>query len=68
MALSSLNIRTFVDKQMNNNQIQFDKQLTVWFDAFKTLKFIHAIREQGLEDIPLEQALKHAAFSVHQTM
>ncbi len=52
----------FVSKQKNNNQIQFNKQLHVWFDAFKTLKFIHSLREQKYADIPLEQGIELAQF------
>ena len=61
-ALKSVGILSFITKQQKANQIQFDKQVIVWFDSFKTLKFIHALRELGLGNIPLEQALAKAPF------
>lgn len=62
-ALQDIKLASFVDKQKNNNQIQFNKQLTVWFDAFKTLKFIHSLREQKYADIPLQQAIETTNFT-----
>ena len=64
LALTELNFVSFVNKQCKANQQQFDKQFIVWFDAFKTLKFIHAIRMQGFEDIVLNEAIAQASFSV----
>jgi hypothetical protein len=61
-ALKNIGVLSFITKQKSANQIQFDKQLIVWFDSFKTLKFIHALRELGLNNIPLEQALAKAPF------
>lgn len=52
----------FVLKQGNTNQVQFNKQLLVWFDAFKTLKFLHGLRERKYTDIPLDEALQLAEF------
>ncbi|WP_426370195.1 hypothetical protein [Pseudocolwellia sp. HL-MZ7] len=63
-ALLEAKLDSFVTKQKNNNQIQFNKQLNVWFDAFKTLKFIHSLREQKYADIPLQQGLELAKFSL----
>ena len=65
-ALQDIKLASFVDKQKNNNQIQFNKQLTVWFDAFKTLKFIHSLREQKYTDIPLQQAIETANFTFNE--
>ncbi len=39
------------------------KWLTDWFDAFRTLKLVHALRQTGLPDIPWFQALTKASFS-----
>ena len=39
------------------------KWLTDWFDAFRTLKLVHALRQTGLPDIPWFQALQNASFS-----
>ena len=61
-ALKVVGVLSFVSKQKSAKQIQFDKQLIVWFDSFKTLKFIHALRELGLSNMPLKQALIKAPF------
>lgn len=63
-ALQSIGLDKFIKNQLNASQDQFNKQTQVWFDAFKTLKFIHALREVGLHDIPLKQALLEAKFNV----
>ncbi len=64
MALQQLGFIGFVQKQRHNKQQQFDKQLRIWFDAFKTLKFIHYIRDSKYPDIPLKDALASAPFNV----
>jgi len=61
-ALIDIQFEKFIASQKNNNQIQFNKQLIVWFDAFKTLKFIHNLRDNYYQDIPLQQALLIAHF------
>ncbi|WP_085299767.1 glycosyltransferase family protein [Cognaticolwellia mytili] len=61
-ALENIGVLSFITKQQKASKAQFDKQLIVWFDSFKTLKFIHALRELGLNNIPLEQALAKAPF------
>jgi len=61
-ALSEIGFLRFVEQHQQVKQVQFERQLNVWFDAFKTLKFIHSIRLQGYADIPLSQALKEANF------
>lgn len=33
-----------------------------WFDAFRTLKFVHALRDTGLVDVPWRQAIADAPF------
>ncbi len=63
-ALVSIGLLSFVTKQQSAKQAQFDKQLTVWFDSFKTLKFIHALRDLGFDSILLEQAITDAPFSL----
>ncbi|NQZ21998.1 MAG: hypothetical protein HRT53_08065 [Colwellia sp.] len=64
-ALKSIKFEKFVTNQINSDQIQFNKQLIVWFDAFKTLKFIHSLRENYYPDIPLQQAISNANFTIH---
>lgn len=63
-ALAEIGFDHFVEKQKNNNEKQFNKQLVVWFDAFKTLKFIHNIRVNHYQDIPLSLALSKAPFTL----
>jgi hypothetical protein len=62
LALTELCFESFIQKQKNSNEKQFNKQLIVWFDAFKTLKFIHSMRANYYPDIPLSQALSEAPF------
>lgn len=38
------------------------QHLHTWFDAFRTLKFIHALRDAGLPSLPLREALTTAPF------
>jgi hypothetical protein len=33
-----------------------------WFDAFRTMMFLHALRERGWPDLPHREALKRADF------
>jgi hypothetical protein len=61
-ALKNIGFPSFISKQKSAKEAQFNKQLTVWFDSFKTLKFIHALRELGVESIALEQAIAEAPF------
>jgi hypothetical protein len=63
-ALKNIGLLTFIAKQKSAKQAQFNKQLIVWFDSFKTLKFIHARRDLGLGNIALEQAITAAPFSI----
>lgn len=65
-ALTNIGLRTFIAKQKLAKQAQFDKQLIVWFDSFKTLKFIHALRDLTFESIPLEQAIAEAPFAIRR--
>lgn len=65
-ALLEVGLDTFVEKHQSAKQVQFEKQLTVWFDSFKTLKFIHALRENGLDNMALQQALTEAPFELTQ--
>ncbi len=38
------------------------QRLQVWFDGFRTLKLIHALRDQGLADTPWKEAFDAAPF------
>lgn len=63
-AMLSIGLKKFVDKQLNSSEKQFNKQLLIWFDAFKTLKFIHYVRDNGFPNIELNKAVKLADFSI----
>jgi hypothetical protein len=41
--------------QRHNKKTTFDKFLTDWFDGFKTLKFIHFMRDQFLPSVPFSR-------------
>lgn len=41
---------------------QLRRRLHTWFDAFRTLKFVHAIRDAGFGELPYLQALATAPF------
>lgn len=45
-------------------QTQFQLQLKGWFDAFRTLKFIHFLREQCYPNVPLQDALQNPHFQI----
>lgn len=71
-ALKSISFKQFIiqyiskqdiTKHEKASEIQFFKQWHVWFDAFKTLKFIHALRDAGITDITLDEALTRANFT-----
>ena len=38
------------------------EQWSTWFDGFRTLKLIHALRDQGLADRPYQDAFDAAPF------
>jgi len=39
------------------------RRLSTWFDGLRTLRFLHALRDAGLYDIPLATALRTAPFT-----
>ncbi|MDO6446932.1 hypothetical protein Q4493_14250 [Colwellia sp. 1_MG-2023] len=63
-ALKMIGFEPFVEKQKEMSEKQFNKQLFVWFDAFKTLKFIHALKDNYYPNIPIEKAINQAPFSL----
>lgn len=62
--LSQLKFDDFIEKQISANEKQFLQQLRIWFDAFKTLKFIHHARDLYFPNIELMQAIDIAPFKV----
>lgn len=61
-ALVAIGIHQFIEHHLNVKKSQFDKQFIVWFDAFKTLKFIHDVRDNGFDNILLASAIEQACF------
>ena len=55
-------INHFIEKNQNHNTKQLHKQWLVWFDAFKTLKFIHAIRDINQPNLPWAEILENKPF------
>lgn len=45
-----------------NSPAALQRRLHGWFDAFRTLKLIHGMRDAGLAQVPWQQALMSAAF------
>ena len=46
----------------SRNKEAFFRHMHTWFDAFRTLKFIHGMRNYALPSLPMDQALKGAEF------
>ncbi|WP_425391073.1 glycosyltransferase [Ekhidna sp.] len=44
-------------KSQVNSKEQFEKRFFHWFDAFKTLKFVHFCRDEFYQNVELEEAL-----------
>jgi hypothetical protein len=63
-ALITIGFESFVAKQQSVTLEQFNKQLVVWFDAFKTLKFIHFLRDKYYQNLPLSEAILLANFNI----
>ncbi|QBY05468.1 hypothetical protein E2K93_14295 [Thalassotalea sp. HSM 43] len=64
--LTAIGFDRFIRSQAQTSKQQFNKQLCSFFDAFKTLKYLHALREQGLSDIALHQAITTAPFPLER--
>ena len=41
-----------------SNKMAFRKRFFRWFDAFRLMKYLHYCRDNGLEDIPIDEAVK----------
>lgn len=50
----------------SSNRPTFLRHMHIWFDAFRTLKFIHGLRNYCLPSLPIEQAFKKAEFINNQ--
>ena len=47
----------------SSNAATMRRHFLTWFDAFRTLKLIHALRDNGLPSMPWRQALAEAPFT-----
>ncbi|MDN3652580.1 hypothetical protein QWY77_07350 [Thalassotalea ponticola] len=52
--LRDIGLSDFVLSQSSVTEVQFTKQLHNYFDAFKTLKFIHGLRCSAYPDVPFD--------------
>lgn len=48
--------------RQSHTPAQFSRHLTTWFDAFRTRKFIHGIRDRYYLSVPLRRILPEADF------
>jgi hypothetical protein len=49
--------------QCSKNSHIRKKHLLIWFDGFRTLKFIHAMRDSAFPSIPLHEVIKHPLYT-----
>jgi hypothetical protein len=58
-ALSVLGLRDILPHayQQCRNLDYFQRYLWTWFDAFRTLKFIHYLRDNGFPNVPIVEAI-----------
>lgn len=63
-ALASLGYQNAFAKLLQNakTEAQLRQQVAGWFDAFRTLKFVHFLEANGYPAVPLQQALERAPF------
>jgi hypothetical protein len=62
--LEAAGIRDCLDHcaQHARNVAQYQRHFNQWFDGFRSLKFLHALRDRGLPDLNLEQSLEAGDF------
>ena len=63
-ALMALGFSGFIAKHNKCSMMQFNKQINIWFDGFKTLKFVHYLRDNFYPNLPIQQAIEQAPFSL----
>ncbi|MGJ8693849.1 MAG: hypothetical protein ACSHW0_15380 [Thalassotalea sp.] len=61
-ALLAIGFENFIVKHSSDSSGQLHKQWLVWFDAFKTLKFIHNIRDIKFENITWHEIAEKRMF------
>lgn len=55
-------LAAITDAAIRTNQAALPRRIHCWFDALRTLRFLHALREAGIADVPWSQAVKSAPF------
>jgi len=64
--LKQLNFQKLVNhlRKQSSSEQQYSQQIYLWFDAFRTLKFIHYLQEHFYPPIPLKDAMAMAPFDI----
>jgi hypothetical protein len=50
-------------RERSSDAVTLRRHLHTWFDAFRTLKLVHALRDGGLPSLPWREALAEAPFT-----
>ncbi|ASK79762.1 hypothetical protein CF386_12020 [Paraphotobacterium marinum] len=58
-ALKNIGFEKFLGNLNNPTTEQLKTQLFLWFDALKTLKFIHYFQNHGFHQVPVNEACRH---------
>lgn len=63
-ALASMGLGQILDKawRQYKSEDAFERHLTEWFDGFRTLKFIHYLRDHGDSSVPLAMLGQHERY------
>ncbi|MBV1905215.1 MAG: hypothetical protein KUG75_04000 [Pseudomonadales bacterium] len=58
--LQYIGFMSFLEKQLSTTKstIRLQRAIHEWFDAFRTIKFLHQARDLGFEDIPILDAIQ----------
>ena len=68
-AMDALGFDAAISKLLRSSadQQQRARALHCWFDAFRTMKFIHHLRDNGVASVDLDSALNAGQFLLHQS-
>ncbi|HEV8246258.1 MAG TPA: hypothetical protein VGP93_10845, partial [Polyangiaceae bacterium] len=63
-ALSELGLDGELSRALRETktEVVLHRRLLTWFDALRTLRFIHALRDSGAANLPVQEALEQAPF------
>jgi len=64
--LLEMNIKTAIEhaKTQSHSETAFSRHMNIWFDGFRTLKFIHILRDKGYNNITLDSAKNTELFNL----